>query len=274
MRRTTNALPGLALIAAMLAVPCASFAQSSAPPTGHWQSLGQITYSNPFLAGDEIHLSIDVANDGTFSGTWREYFCGAGIANMGVTVIRCNSSLGDRRGKVTGKLGPDNRGVIDLTGLGRSALTWKAPAPGELAIDLPEYWLSKDEGVLYRARMNRDGKSKEASVPANPLHTKDDPPLSAVALYRSFIQNENAAAARYVGSTQVLEGRRGTKIELSSGGVAVHIPDGFTMPALVLVFEDVRAVDGIETGEKFRFSCRLQKFEYRYLHMENCTVVR
>ena len=72
----------------------------------------------------------------------------------------------------------------------------------------------------------------------------------------------------------MLEGKRGTRIDLSDGGVAIHIPDGYTARALVLMFSDPRQVEGIEEDAKFRFRCTVASFDYQYLNMDNCTVVR
>ena len=182
-----------------------------------------MTYTNPFLAGDEFYLSIDVAKDGSFRGTWGQYFCMSSIAAQGVAIVSRSRSGSDG---VTGKFGPGNQGVINLVKLGRSTFTWTAPAADELAIDLPQHWQGEDEAILYRARMTRDGKQKPA---AGSSAAKDHgPPLSAVVLYREFKQNQDAALKKYGGTTQMLEGKRGTRIDLSDGSVAIHIPDGYS----------------------------------------------
>jgi hypothetical protein len=256
-----------ATLALTVTAPIA-WAQGTTAPTGKWQSPGHVTYTNPFLAGDELYLDIDVAKDGSFRGTWSQYFCTAHTGAYGVNVISCSRAGGD---KVTGRFGPANQGAIDLVNLGRSAFTWKSPAAEELAIDLPEHWQAEDEGVLYRARLTRDGKPKPpASSPAK----AEGPPLSAVALYREFRKDENAALKRHAGTTPVLEGLRGTRIDLSSGGVAIHVPDGFTSRALVLTFDDPRQVEGMEEGAKFSFKCTVASFDYQYVHLDNCTAVR
>lgn len=98
--------------------------------------------------------------------------------------------------------------------------------------------------------------------------------LSAVALYREFKENENAAQRKYGGTTQILEGIRGTRIDTSFGTVAIHVPDGYTDRALVLSFPDPRQVDGIEKGVSFRFRCRVESFDYQYVHLEDCAVMQ
>jgi hypothetical protein len=125
------------------------------------------------------------------------------------------------------------------------------------------------DAVLYRARIARDGKGKPASTapPSEPL-------LSANALYREFNKDENAALGRHAGKTLVLEGRRGTLIELSDGGAAIHIADGFTSRALVLVFNVRREVSGIGEGAQFPFRCRVESFDYLYGHLGDCSTVR
>ena len=69
------------------------------------------------------------------------------------------------------------------------------------------------------------------------------------ALYREFNQDEKAALKRYAGRRLVLEGRQGTLIPLDSGGAAIHIGDGFTSRALVLVFGSLKEVSGIGEGD-------------------------
>jgi hypothetical protein len=59
-------------------------------------------------------------------------------------------------------------------------------------------------------------------------------------------------------------------IELSDGGAAVHIADGFTSRALVLVFRDRKQVSGIGEGAPFRFTCTVEGFDYQYVHMKDC----
>jgi hypothetical protein len=172
------------------------------------------------------------------------------------------------RNRVSGRFGPGRGGTIMLDNLGRSSFSWNRPRAGELAIDLPKNWQG-DEQILYRARMTRDGKIKPATAPGS-----EGPVLSAVALYREFKQNETAALARYRGKTLVLEGLRGALIELSDGGAAIHIPDGFTARALVLIFADLNEVRHIPEGAKFRFRCTVAGFDYQYVQMENCSIVQ
>lgn len=117
--------------------------------------------------------------------------------------------------------------------------------------------------------MTRDGAIKPAAAPGS-----EGSVLSAVALYRAFKQDEAAALARYQGKTLVLEGLRGALIELSDGGAAVHVPDGFTARALVSMFADLNEVRGIPEGAKFRFKCTVESFDYQYVHMKDCSVVR
>jgi hypothetical protein len=252
---------------AWLTILAAFAASAAAPPlpTGHWQSPGSGTYTNPAMTGAEMYLNIDVANDGSFRGVWGRYFCTAYPGAYGISMYSCTRQGSNR---VTGHFRPDRRGEIALDKLGRSAFTWNRPSAGELAIDLPKNWQG-DNRILYRARMTRDGKIKPATAPGS-----EGPVLSAVALYREFKQNEAAALARYRGKTLVLEGLRGALIELSDGGAAIHIPDGFTARALVLTFADLNEVRGIPEGAKFRFRCTVESFDYQYVHMENCSVVR
>ena len=118
--------------------------------------------------------------------------------------------------------------------------------------------------------MTRDGKP----APATPPPGAGEPLSSAVALYREFNKDEKAALQRYAGKTVVLEGRRGTLIALSDGGAAVHIADGFTSRALVLTFRDQRAVSDIGEGAQFRFTCTVESFDYLYVHLNGCSIVR
>lgn len=256
----------LAVLAAFLAAAVAALAAETQLPKDHWQSPGSGTYTNPAMTGAEFYLNIDVADDGSFRGVWSQYFCTAYPGAYGVSIYSCSRMKSSR---VTGKFGSGGRGVIDLEKLGRSAFTWSAPRAGELAIDLPKNWQG-DEQILYRARMTRDGKLKPATVAGS----EEGPLLSAVALYREFKQDSEAALRRYSGKTLELEGRRGALIELSDGGAAIHIADGFTSRALVLMFADLNAVRDIAEGSTFRFQCTLAGFDYEYVQLENCAIVR
>lgn len=255
----------LTMLAALAVVALAACAAAAQVPTGHWQSPASGTYTNPALGGAEFYLNIDVANDGSFRGVWGRYFCTAYPGAYGISTYSCTKTGAER---VSGRFVAGGTGTIVLDKLGRSAFTWTAPRAGELAIDLPKTWQG-DEQILYRARMTRDGKIKPAAAPG-----AEGPVLSAVALYRAFKQDETAALARYRGQTLELEGLRGALIELSGGGAAIHIPDGFTARALVLMFADLNEVRDIPEGAKFRFKCTVESFDYQYVHMENCSVVR
>jgi hypothetical protein len=258
-------LAQLSILAAFTVTALAAAAADTPLPTGHWQSPGSGTYTNPAMTGAEMYLNIDVANDGSFRGVWGRYYCTAYPGAYGVSTYSCTRTGSDR---VSGRFGPGRSGEIVLDKLGRSTFTWTRPSAGELAIDLPKTWQG-DEQILYRARMTRDGKIKPAAAPGS-----EGPVLSAVALYREFKQNETAALARYRGKTLELEGLRGALIELSDGGAAIHIPDGFTARALVLIFADLNEVRHIPEGAKFRFRCTVASFDYQYVHMENCSIVR
>ena len=198
-----------------------------------------------------------------------EYFCSGSVVAFGISTSTCR--LSGKSERVSGRFGPGRQGVIDLGRLGRSAFSWAAPAVDELAIDLPKNWQGGD-AILWRARLTRDGKGKPAT--ATPPGSDAGPLLSANALYREFNQDSEAALRRYAGKTLVLEGRRGTLIPLSDGGAAIHIADGFTSRALVLAFGDLREVNGIREGEQFRFTCTVESFDYLYVHMEDCSIVR
>jgi hypothetical protein len=242
--------------------------QSEVSPLGNWRSAETSTYTNPALTGAELYLNIDVAQDGSFRGVWGQYFCNSSPSVYGMSIYSC-SRIGSSQ--VSGRFGPGGQGMIDLERLGRSAFQWTAPAADELAIDLPKTWQGSD-AVLYRARLTRDGRVTRAARPAPP--DAEGPLLSANALYREFVEDENAALSRYAGKALVLEGRRGTLIPLSDGGAAIHVPDGFTSRALVLSFASLTQVSGIDEGARFRFECIFASFDYQYVHMENCAIVR
>jgi hypothetical protein len=243
-------------------------AQEQQLPTGNWQSTSTATYTNPALTGAELYLSIDVAKDGSFRGLWGQYVCNAYPGAYGTSIYSC-SRIGSFR--VSGRFGPAREGVIDLEQLGRSDFSWTAPSTDELALDLPKNWQGSD-AILYRARLTRDGKGKPATA-AGPARD-EGPSLSANALYREFNQDYKTALQRYSGKTLVLEGRRGTLIPLSSGGAAIHIADGLTSRALVLYFPNLNELSEIGEGEQFRFKCTLSNFDYQYVQMENCSIVR
>ena len=257
------------VLAGAIAAAAGAFAQEPQPPTGKFRSGTTETFANPFLAGAGLYLDLDVASNGTFTGTWGQYFCTGHPGAYGIAIQSCTMYGATK--PVSGRFTPGRQGVINLEQLGLSTFTWTAPSADELAIDLPKYWRGEEEDILWRARMTRDGKPKPAaaSAPAD-----SGPLLSAVVLYREFWNNENAALARYRGKTLVLEGRRGTLIALSNGGAAVHIPDGFQPRALVLEFPVLSEVSGIAEGTRFSFRCTVKDFEYQYVQMDGCSVVR
>ena len=262
------ALQCLTILAAAIGAAVGALAQEPAGPAGNWQSAASETITSalhPVLTGGELYLEIDVSNDGSFRGEWGEFFCSGGSPFFS---CRLNGSTE----RVSGRFGPGREGVIDLGRRGRSAFTWSAPAVNELVILLPKDWQGAGVGEkLYRARMTRDGKRKPATAaPAGDA----GPVSSAVALYREFNQDFRAALNRYAGKTLVLEGRRGTLITLSDGGAAIHIADGFTSRALVLVFADARQVSGIGEGAPFRFRCTVEGFDHLYVQMKDCSIVR
>ena len=243
-------------------------AQAPPAPVGNWQSARSDTFISPLhpvVTRAEFYLNIDVANDGSFRGEWGEYTCGSSIGAYGYSTFPCRSSTSNVR--VSGRFGPAGQGVIEMQKLGRSGFTWSMPSVNELAIDLPRNWQGS-EAIFHRARMTRDGKPKPA--PAKP----DDSAFSAVALYREFLKDETATLARYKGRTVVLDGRRGTLIELSGGGAAIHVPDGFQPRALVLRFGNLKEVSGISEGATFRFRCTVNDWAYQYVHLDSCSIVR
>jgi len=254
----------LAVLAGLMAPVCV-FAQGASIPVGNWQSPQSATYTNPALTGAELYLNIDVARDGSFSGRWGQYLCNAFPGALGISIYSCSALGGD---PVSGRLGADGRGTITLDKLGRTAFRWTASADA-VAFDLPKDWVDSD-AVLYQARLTRDGKREEAP----PAPTRDDGPLlSAIALFREFEEDPDGATARYTGRTLTLEGRRANLIPLSDGGAAIHILDGFAR-AVVLFFARAEQVAGIEEGATFRFTCAFMNFDYQYVQMDDCSIVR
>jgi len=245
-------------------------AQEPQAPAGNWQSASHATYTNPALTGAELYLNVDVAKDGTFRGEWSQYLCNSYPGAYGTFIYSCQR-VGSH--PVSGRFGPDGQGTIDLEQLGRSAFTWTTPGPEALALELPKNWQGSD-AILYRARLTRDGKDKPATAAGADTAREEGPVLSSVALYREFRQNEKAALERYRGRTLVLDGRRGTLIERSDGGGAIHIADGYTSRALVLTFDDFREISDLGEGAQFRFRCTVAHFDYQYVYMENCSIVR
>ena len=244
-----------------------ALAQEPALPIGNWQSATSETITwalHPALSRGELYLNIDVSKDGSFGGEWGEYFCSGGSPYF-------SCRLYGKSERVSGRFGPGREGVIDLGRLGRSTFSWSAPSANELTIELPKNWRGAD-AILYRARMTRDGKGKPAT--ATPPAGDAGPLSSAVALYREFNKDEKAALKQYTGKTMVLEGHRGALIPLSDGGAAVHIADGFRSRALVLVFGNQREVGGISEGAQFRFRCTVESFDYQYVHLNDCSIVR
>jgi hypothetical protein len=252
-----------------IATAAGALSRQQMPPAGNWQSVRNETYSTPLhpvVTRAEFYLNIDVANDGSFRGQWGEYTCVPSIGAFGSSTFPCRASASG--GRVSGNLASAGQGVIELEKLGRSAFNWSTPSINELAIDLPKNWQGS-QAVFHRARMTRDGKP----APAAPK-PDEGPLLSAPALYREFLKDEQGTLARYKGRTLVLEGRRGTLIQLSDGGAAIHVPDGYQPRALVLVFRQLSEVSGIGEGAQFRFRCSVDDWAYQYVHLANCTVVR
>jgi hypothetical protein len=257
----------LALLAWTIVAALGAFAQEPQAPTGKWRSAESATYTNPALTGAELYLDIEVAKDRSFRGAWGRYSCTAYPGAYGVSIHSC-TRLGSNR--VSGSFAPGGKGAMDLDKLGRSSFVWMASA-GELAIDLPKNWQGGD-AILYRARLTRDGKAKPA---ARSAPTRDEGPLlSANALFREFEKDSSAALKRHAGKALVLEGRRGTLVPMSAGGAAIHVPDGSKSRALVLVFSERKQVDRIPEGAQFRFKCTVVHFDYQYVYMESCTIVR
>lgn len=99
--------------------------------------------------------------------------------------------------------------------------------------------------------------------------------LSANALYRAFEENEVDAAHRYAGKSVTLEGLRGNVILRDDGkGAAVHIPDRHISNALILSFPDRNELSEVRKGQRFVFTCRVDKFEYLLLWLEDCHLRR
>ena len=252
-----------------IATAVAALAQQQTVPAGNWQSVRSETYSwplHPVVTRAEFYLNIDVASDGSFRGQWGEYTCVASYGALGSTTFPCRSSASS--GRASGNFSPAGQGVIELEKLGRSAFNWSTPSINELAIDLPRNWRGS-EAVFHRARMTRDGKP----APASPK-PDEGPLLSAPALYREFLKDEKGTLTRYKGQTVVLEGRRGTLIQMSDGGAAIHVPDGYQPRALVLLFRQLTEVSTIGEGAQFRFRCTVDDWAYQYVHLNNCTIVR
>ena len=99
--------------------------------------------------------------------------------------------------------------------------------------------------------------------------------LSANALYRAFQENEADAANRHVGKFVTLEGLRGNVIFLDAGkSAAVHVSDRGTSNALIILFPNRNELSGVSKGQRFVFTCRVEKFEFLRLWLEDCIVRR
>jgi hypothetical protein len=72
----------------------------------------------------------------------------------------------------------------------------------------------------------------------------------------------------------VLDGLRGNLIALSDGGAAIHVPDGFQPRALVLYFRELKEVSELAEGAQFRFRCTVKNFDYQYVQLDDCSLVR
>jgi len=124
---------------------------------------------------------------------------------------------------------------------------------------------------------NRDATANSSTARADATPAIVDGPrlLSANALYRDFQNNPVDAGNKYVDKTVVLEGLRGNVILHSDdAGAAVHIADSSRSNALILNFTDRNDLTGINPGQKFRFRCTVNKYEYSIVWMEDCTIER
>lgn len=96
---------------------------------------------------------------------------------------------------------------------------------------------------------------------------------SANALFREFEDDPINATDRYVGKALTLEGARGAVVLLSDGiSAAVHIPDRGKPNALILSFPDRNELAGVKKGQTFRFTCKVTKFEYGNVWLDDCAV--
>jgi hypothetical protein len=110
--------------------------------------------------------------------------------------------------------------------------------------------------------------------PGGPIVDAGANVLSANALYRAFQDNEVDATKRYVGRVVSLEGLRGDVIMMDGVKAAVHIADRGKSNALILQFSDRGLLRGIEKGQRFRFRCRVEQYEYLIVWMEECSIER
>lgn len=233
--------------------------------TGKWQSADQVSYPVAALARADVFLSIEVAPDGTFRGRWDEYSCQTDGRRQGATGISC--AVAQSGGWVSGALDSGGGGGIEFEHLGRTNLSWRT-SEGKLSIELYRFWLSPTEYLLYRASLTRTGT--EPSTTSGSATGAG----SANAFYREFHKDPDRAASRYKGKQITLEGKRGKLISMSSGGAAIHIADGLKSNALVLVFDDRRQMNDVNEGDLFRFRCTVADFNYSYVYMVDCSVVR
>jgi hypothetical protein len=98
---------------------------------------------------------------------------------------------------------------------------------------------------------------------------------SANVLYREFQDNPVDASNQYVGKAVILDGLRGEVILRSDGvGAAVHIADRGKSNALILSFNDRNELSGIKPGQRFRFRCLVEKYEYLIVWLEDCSIER
>ena len=97
---------------------------------------------------------------------------------------------------------------------------------------------------------------------------------SANALYREFQDNEVDASRRYVGRVVTLDGLRGDLIVTDGTKAAVHIADRSKSNALILQFPDRNVLRGIDKGQRFRFRCSVERYQYLIVWMEDCSIER
>ena len=140
--------------------------------------------------------------------------------------------------------------------------------------------------VAWRGGFSLGSSSDQAANPSGQTTSLDptDPPavtqasadiMSANAIYREFQDNAVDATNRYEGRSVNLEGLRGDLVLISDGvQAAVHIADRAKPNALILTFPDRNLVRGIERGERFRFRCTVDKYEFGIVWMDDCSIER
>ena len=142
------------LAAILVAVPMQATAAEGVG-AGRWASNDNASMSLA-KAGSKFFLDVVVSADGSFKGTWEQYTCFNYTGPYGIVTAACQRAK--KPSPASGRFDKAGTGSINLQGLGKSSLRFKAAAnqkgTPQLDIELPRTWLKQGDPVLYETSLN------------------------------------------------------------------------------------------------------------------------